>query len=429
MHNIFFTLKEKLRKNLFFQNIAIVAGGNVTAKLIGILATPVITRLYTPEDYGIYTVFISVIGITGSLATLRYSVTIPIAKEEKIADNLLELCFLITLGLSLLWLLVVAIFGTRIANYYHSDNLRQFLWLIPFVFFSKGIYETLNNWAIRNKGFKLITRTKISQSISSSIIKIGFGLLKVAPLGLFLGHIAEEAAGITSIASKLKKVRPLLFRNTSWKDIKSVAIRYKNFPLVQSWSQLLLALGTQMPVLLLGLFYDAKVVGVFGLAMSMISLPMDLIGQSVAQVYYAEISKFGKENAKKIYNLSISLIKKLFIIGLFPVGLLIALGSWIFKIVFGPEWADAGLYASILSIMILTRFISSPIANIFNVYEEQRMQLLLNIVRVVLIILVFWISRKIAFSPVYTIGLYSFCMTLYYGFMSLIVVRVVKKNI
>lgn len=429
MHNVFATLKEKLGKNLFFQNIAIVAGGNVTAKLIGILATPVITRLYTPEDYGVYTVFISVVGITGSLATLRYSVTIPIAKDEKIADNLLRLCFLITLGLSLLWLLVVIIFGVRIADYYHSHNLHQFLWMIPLVFFAKGIYETLNNWAIRNKGFKLITRTKISQSISSSIIKIGFGIFKIAPLGLFIGQIAQEAAGITSIASKLRKVRPLLFRNTSWEDIKSVAIRYKNFPLVQSWSQLLLALGAQMPILLLGMFYDAKVVGVFGLAMSMISLPMDLIGQSVAQVYYAEVSRFGKENAEKIYNLSISLMKKLFIIGLFPVGLLIALGPWIFKIVFGPEWADSGLYASILSIMILTSFISSPIANIFNVYEEQKIQLLLNIVRVVLVILIFWVSSKLAFSPIYSIGLYSLCMTLYFGLMSLIVLRVVKKNI
>lgn len=429
MQKILSTFKEKLQKNLFFQNVTIVAGGNAAAKLIGVLATPIITRLYTPGDYGIYSVFMSVIGITGSLATLRYSITIPIAKDEKIADNLIKLCFLITLGLSLLWLLIVAFFGVKIANYYQSDNLQQFLWLIPLVFLGKGIYETLNNWAVRNKGFKLITRTKISQTISSSIIKIGFGLLKVAPLGLFLGHITQEAAGIRSIASKLKKAKPLLFRDTSWKEIKSVAIRYKDFPLVQSWSQLLLALGAQMPILLLGLFYDADVVGVFGLAFSMISLPMDLIGQSVAQVYYAEISRFGKENARKTYNLSISLIKKLFIIGLLPVGLLIAFAPWIFKIVFGPEWIDSGLYASILSIMILTHFISNPIANIFNVYEEQKMQLLLNIVRVVLIILVFWVSSKLAFSPIHTIGLYSLCMTLYYGFMSLIVLRVVKKNI
>lgn len=418
---------ERYKKSIFFQNILLVAGGNTAAKFIGILATPIITRLYTPEDYGIYTVFMSVIGITGSIATLRYSVTIPIAKEERTADNLLKLCFLVTLSLSLLWLLIVVIFKGKISEHFQIENLQHFLWLIPIVFFGKGIYEALNNWAVRNKGFKLITRTKLSQSVSSSAIKIGFGLLKVAPLGLLLGVIAEEIAGIGNILTKLRKTRPDFFKNNSLKDIKTVAIRYKDFPLIQSWSQFLLVFGAQLPVLLLGIYFDNQVVGVFGLAMSMISLPVDLIGQSVAQVYYAEIGRLGKENSVRIYNLSISLIKKLFIIGLFPVGLLIAFGPWIFKLVFGPEWYDAGFYAQLLSFMILTRFISSPISNIFNVYEKQKTQLSLNIIRVVVVLLVFWSSSHLSLSPTYTIGLYSLSMTLYYGFLSVVVLRVVKR--
>lgn len=426
---LFSRFLSKLKNNLFFQNIAIVAGGNVIAKLIGILSTPIITRLYTPDDYGIYTVFMSVIGITGSLATLRYSVSIPIARNEKIADNLLKLCFIITFSLSFFWLLIIVLFKEQISEYFHTENLQHFLWLIPIIFLGQGVYEALNNWAVRNKGFKLITRTKISQSISSSLIKIIFGLLKIAPLGLFLGHIAQETAGVGSIFSRLRKNRPDFFMENSFKDIKSVAVRYKDFPLVQSWSQILLALGAQLPVLLLGRSYNTQVVGVFGLAMSMISLPMDLIGQSVAQVYYAEISKFGKENTIKIYNLSISLVKKLFIIGLFPVGILIALGPWLFKVVFGPEWLNAGIYSQLLSFMILTRFISSPIANILNVYEKQKTQLILNVVRVVVVLLVFWGSSLLSLSPMHTVLLYSFAMTLYYGFLSIIILKVVKNNI
>jgi len=419
--------RERLKNNVFFQNILVVAGGNTVAKLIGILATPIITRLYTPEDYGIYTVFMSIIAITGSIVTLRYSVTIPLAKEEKTADNLIKLCFFVTFSLSLLWLVIVSIFKEKISDHFQIDNLQHFLWLIPIVFFGKGIYETLNSWAIRNKGFKLITRTKVSQSVSSSVVKIGFGLLKIAPLGLLLGVIAQEIAGIGNLFSKLRNVRPGLFRNNSLKEIKTVAIRYKDFPLIQSWSQFLLASGAQLPVILLGLYYDNQVVGVFGLAMSMISLPMDLIGQSVAQVYFAEIAKIGKENSVKIYNLSVSLIKKLFIIGLFPVGLLIAFGPWIFKLVFGPEWFDAGFYSRLLSFMIFTRFISSSIANIFNVYEKQKTQLTLNVIRVVVVLLVFWGSSHLSFSPMYTIGLYSLAMTLYYGYLSMVVLRVVKN--
>ncbi len=427
--NIISKYREKLKNNIFFQNIAVVAGGNVTAKLIGIIAAPIITRLYTPEDYGIFSVFLSVVGVVGSLATLRYAVTIPIAKEEKLADNILKLCFLITLSLSIVWFIGIALFGKFFTVQFSAEQLQPYLWLMPVVFLGKGVYEALNNWAVRTRKFRLITRTKVSQGVSSAGVKISLGAMGVTPLGLFLGHIAQEAAGITSLFSKLVQLKPELLKTFSWSGIKYAAKRYKKFPLVQSWSQLLLALGTQLPVLLIGAFYGVEVVGIFGLAQNMINMPMDLIGQSVAQVYYAEISKYGKNNPKKIYKLSVSIIKKLFWVGLIPIGLLIAFGPWVFKLVFGPEWLDAGVYARFLSILILTRFISSPIANIFNVYEKQSLQLTLNIVRVVLVFVVFYTSNLFNLSALNSIGIYSILMTVYYAFLTIIVLRVVKKNI
>ena len=421
--------KEKLKSNIFFQNIAVVAGGNATAKLIGIIAAPIITRLYTPEDYGIFSVFLSVIGIAGSLATLRYAVTIPIAKEERVADNILKLCFLITLSLTLIWFFGITLFGNFFVAQFSAEQLQPYLWLMPVVFLGKGIYEALNNWAVRNRKFRLITRTKVSQWVSSAGVKIGFGAIGITPLGLFLGHIAQEAAGITSLFSKLIHLKPEFFKTFSWTGIKHAAKRYRKFPLVQAWSQLLLALGAQLPVLMIGAFYGVEVVGVFGLAMGMINMPMDLIGQSVAQVYYAEISKYGKNNPEKIYKLSVSIIKKLFWIGLIPVAILLAFGPWVFKLVFGPEWIDAGVYARFLSILILTRFISSPITNIFNVYEKQSLQLKLNIIRVLLVFAAFYASSLFNLSALNSIGIYSILMTIYYAFLTIIVLRVVKRNI
>jgi O-antigen/teichoic acid export membrane protein len=420
---------EKYKGNIFFQNIAVVASGNITAKLIGILAAPVITRLYTPEDYGVFSIFLSVIGIAGSLATLRYAVTIPIAKDERLADNILKLCFLITISLSLFWVVGIALFGELITDNFSAEQLQPYLWFLPIVFFTKGIYEALNNWAVRIKNFKLITRTKISQGISSAGVKIGLGALGITPLGLFIGQVAQEAAGIGSLSLKLIKLKPTFLKELNWAELKYAANRYKKFPLVQSWSQLLLALGAQLPVLLIGAFYGVEVVGVFGLAQGMINMPMNLIGQSVAQVYYAEISKYGKDNPEKIYKLSISIIKKLFWVGLIPVGIIMAFGPWIFKLVFGPEWIDAGVYSRFLSILILTRFISSPIANIFNVYEKQSLQLTLNIIRVVLVFAAFYASNLFKLSALNSIGVYSILMTVYYAFLTIIILRVVKKNI
>lgn len=423
------TYWKKLKNNVFYRNIAVVAGGNVTARLIGIISAPIITRLYLPADYGIYSIFVSIFGIVGSLATLRYSVTIPIAESEKLSDNILKLCFFITSSLSLLLVVCVALFGDFFAAKYNTNQIIPYLWFIPIVFFCTGIYEALNNWALREKRFNLITRTKIRQSTSSATVKIGLGALGVSPLGLFIGQIANSAAGIGSLFSKLTRVKPSFFKHFSWHEIKFAAKRYKKFPLVQSWSQLLLALGAQLPVLLLGSFYGAKAAGIFGLAYGMINLPMDLIGQSVAQVYYAEISKYGKNNPQKIYNLSISIIKKMFWIGLIPVGIIAVFGPWIFKLVFGSEWLDAGVYARFFSMVILTRFISSPITNVFNVLERQGLQLFLNIVRVATVVLIFVTSHYLNFSVDNAVLLYGIVFPLY-SFLSLYVaLRAIKTRI
>lgn len=428
LNNTISEYREKLKKNVFFQNIAVVAGGNAAAKLIGIIATPIITRLYTPADYGVFSVFLSIIGIAGSLATLRYSVTIPIADGEKLANNLLKLCFLITISLTLIWFAGIALFGNLLTDYFSVEQLKPFLWLLPIVFFSQGIYDALNNWAVRNKQFKLVTRTKISQGISSSGFKIGLGVLGITPLGLFIGHIAQEAAGIGSIFTRLLKANPFFLKSFSWSEIKFAANRYKKFPLIQSWSQLLLAIGAQMPILLIGGLYGAEVVGVFGLAMGMINMPMDLIGQSVAQVYYAEISKYGKNNIEKIYKLSISIIIKLFWLGLIPVGFLIAFGPWLFQLVFGPEWLDAGIYARILSILILFRFISSPMMNSLNVMEKQGIQLWLNTLRVILVVAIFYLTNEFGFSPVKSIIVYSLSIAAFYLYVIIKILRLLKLN-
>lgn len=419
----------KLKNNKFFKDIAIVASGNISAKLIVIASAPIITRLYTPEEYGVFTVFMSFVGIVGSLATLRYAVTIPLANSNKLADDILKLCILVTITLSCLLLIVISFFGNTIAGMFSEEKLIPYLWLMPILLLSKGIYEALNNWAVREKKFVLITRTRISQSFSGATFKVGLGYLGIKPLGLFLGQIIQESAGILSLLSKLISVNTKFFRQFSWSDIIQVAKRYRKFPLLQSWSQLLLALSSQLPIVLVGSIYGVREAGIFGLAMNMINLPMDLLGQSVAQVYYAEIAKYGKEKPKQIYMLSVSIIKKMFWIGLLPVILLIALGPWIFKTVFGNDWVDAGIFARYFSSIILFRFISSPLSNIFNLFEKQGLQLTLNIVRVLIVAIVFIISSLLVFTIYNTILLYGIILSIYSLFGIYLLINILKNKI
>lgn len=421
--------KEKFKKNVFYQNIAVVAGGNATAKIIGILSAPIITRIYTPEHFGVFSVFASMAAILASVSTLRYASAVPIAKDEDSSDNVIKLSFLVSFILSLLVLFIVLFFGKAISNQFSLNEISGFLWLLPVTIIGAGIYQTLNNWAIRKKGFRLITRTKISQGVSSNGIKIGLGFLGLKPLGLILGVLINEVAGILSIFLKFNKEKPSFFKTFSLKKIKTAAIRFKKFPIYQTSSQLLLNISTQLPVFFLSSYFGAHVVGIFGLAQTMINMPMNLLAQSVSQVYFGEIARFGKNNPEKIYKLTISIIKKLFFISLGPIAILMIFGPWIFKVVFGPEWYDAGLYARYLSLIIIARFISNPLGNIFLVFEKQNVQLILNIIRIILVVVIFVICNYLKCTPLNTILFFSIALLLFRLVIIFTALNLIKSRI
>lgn len=415
-----------LSNRSFLKNVAIVSTGNLFAKLIGVLCTPVIARLYSTDAFGAFSIFVSLVSILGSFSTLRYSVTIPIAKDDNTVYTLLKLCFIITTILSIiifLFLLVVNIF-IETSTYY---QIKKYLWLVPFIFWGQGIYEALNSWAIRLKEFKLITKTRIKQSISSSIIKIGFGIIFKNSFGLFLGHLIQEFTGIGNFLVKLLKQQPKLFKKTTLKELKIVAVRYKKFPLIQSWSQILLAVGAQLPVIMVGTFYGTHIVGLFGLAMTVLNAPMDLIGQSVAQVYYSEISDYGKKNISKIFNLSVTIIKKMSLIGLLPICLILIIGPWLFSFLLGHEWYDSGVFAQVLCLLIYFKFISSPIMNCLNVLERQDIQLFFNVVRTILTFIIFLLSFQLEFPIKQTLIFYSISMSIFYLLIMFNILRILKN--
>jgi len=417
----------KIKSNAFYQNIAVVAGGNAFANLIGVVSAPIITRLYTPQDYGIFAVFSSVIAILGSVATLRYSIAIPLPRKTKISNDIIKLSLIVSFLFSLFITIVILTFGRFITNKLSLNNIEPYLFFIPITIFGRGIYNTLTNWAVRKKQYKLITRTKVSQGIISAVTKIGLGIIGLKPLGLILGAIIQEFGGNTTLFRKFFKQTPFFLKKIDFKGIIYVAKRYKKFPLIQTWSHLLLNLGNELPVLLLGTVFDYKVAGIYGLANKIINVPMFLIGRSVSQVYFGEISNIGIQNSQKIYKLSKSILKKMFVIGLIPVMLIMAFGPWLFMVVFGQEWHEVGVYARYLTLYILTSFIASPFENVFNLYEKQNLQLILNIIKLSSVVIVFVISSYLNLSPVNTIGIYSIIMTIYYIVLSSILFRVLKK--
>jgi O-antigen/teichoic acid export membrane protein len=422
------TLKEKIRKSKFGKNILIIAGGTAFAQVLGIIFSPIITRIYPPEQYGVLTAYTAVLGLLVISASLDYQKAIPIAEDDNKAINLLVLSLISLFSVVVFVTSLLYLWGDFFLSVLDSEVLSSYKYLIPIGVLFAGLYNIVLQWGFRTRNYKVITRTKVSQSLTSNLIKIGLGLLNIGPIGLIIGTITGQSAGITSLSIPLLKKRSS-FVTVNFKSLKYVLKRYKKFPLYSAPSNYVYTASNNLPVILLVSLFDSTITGFFGLAKSITYLPISLIGNSISQVFYSESAHLGNENPKEIKRLSISLMKKIAIVAAIPLLVLLFFGPILFSFVFGKEWYDAGIYARLLSIMVYFHIIITPIGRVLEIFERQREGLALNIVRLVLVACVFLVSKIMGFSSYITVGLYSISNAVTYIILLILVLRILDHEI
>jgi len=427
LRNKILQIQEYIYKNVFFKNILVAASGTIFAQSIGLITTPIITRIYTPNDYGMFSAILAVVMVLSSVSTLRYEIAIPIERDLNNIFSLVKLCLLITLLISALVFLTIIFFSEPISNFLDLKDSKGLLFLIPVLFLINSFFKIFNFVNVRFKAFKFISKVKVIQSLLASAIKISFGILGFNYLGLVYGNLGQETLGVFAFYSKFKKKGLKLFRLDDINSIKNLAIKYSKFAKYQTPSQLLLSVSQRLPTLFIVAIFSSKELGYFSLAFGMLSLPINLIGSSVSNVFYSEISEIGTDDSKKIYSLSVNVLKKLFAIGIFPTVVILLFGSDIFSYVFGEQWLIAGELAELLIVLILIRFVASPIMSCLNLYGMQSFQLKVNALRLTILLITFYIVDYLNFNLHTVILVFVTISCLIYLYQTLIVLQKIKK--
>lgn len=418
-----------LLKNKFLRNVAMITSGTAFAQIIGIILLPILTRMYTPEDYGVLSVYTSVLLILGFFGSMNYELGIPIAKNDEKAISILYLSIIVLICLNVCLTFFMFLWGKEILGMLDGEFLVEYKYLIPVGLFFIGLYNILTQWAYRRKDYRSITKTKFTQAISQNLLSILIGVFGKGPVGLILGKIIGQSAGIYTLFTQLLKEDKSVLKKLEKKSIKWAAVRYIKFPLYTTPRRLLGDITIALPVIFMTSLYGPHAAGLFGLANSVVQMPMQLLGTSVSNVFYSESAALRHTDPAKIKELSNKLLKTLMLIGFIPVLVLALFGTFLFSLVFGDSWRVAGEYAGIISILVFTRLVFKPISNIFDIYEKQRSALILNIFRVVLVLIVFIVSSYFELSDYWFVGLYSVSMSIIYYVQYLLAQKILNDEI
>ncbi|MGC7948027.1 lipopolysaccharide biosynthesis protein [Bacillus sp. II_CA] len=417
-------LEKRFKKDL--SNIFILLGGNVAGQAIIFLSSFLITRFYTPEDFGAASIYTAILSIVLVVASWRYEMAIPIAKNKEDSIHLVVLCCLITLVNTIIIIILLAL-GGSLLELDALRNVKAYLWLIPFSLIGMSIYQILSYWAIRNEMFSKIAKTKLNQSIGQVSLYISLGYALNGPLGLILGDIFGKILGIrilinTKLVSIVRRIRTI-----KKDDLKRVAYRFKDFPLISSWSAIINTIGLQIPSILIANLYSSTIVGWYMLGQKIILVPFGMLGQAVAQVYISKLTNYFREQPEKCYPLFKNIVVKLCLVGSVPCLLLFLFGESIFSILFGPDWAEAGRYVQILTPMFFLYFVSFPLSQTLSILEYQRLQLIWDILRLVMVFIVFYMAHMKHMNVIHMLTLYSITTTGCYFILLLIVYIVLKR--
>lgn len=410
MRTVIETIKRGLRSRGFAYNVGVLAGGTAMAQAVNVLSTPVLTRLFTPDDFGVLGVYLSIFSILLAVNSLRYEFAINLPKDDREAANLLGLTLLLVIITTVLFEIALALLADLIIAWTNAPALRPYLWLIPLGLLGAGFYEALSYWTIRKKHFGSIARTRFMQSASSSIAPIGVWLVTTGPLGLLVGHLVSQGVGSGSLARQAWREERETLRHISWRGMAQVARKYYRFPLLSSWSSLLNTLGLNLPRLLISAFYGLEVIGWFSFGQRIIAIPMTLVGTSVGQVFLSTAAQLKNEAPDRLKPFYLKTARRLFLLGLAPSLVLTLTGAPLFAWAFGEEWRAAGLYAQILAPMFLIQFVVSSLSQILIVLQRQNIQLVWDVARLVALTLALIGASELGWEGVGAVALYSLTM-------------------
>ncbi len=365
------------------KNIATLVSGTAIAQAVALLVSPLLTRMYSPEDFALFALFSSIVAIIGVAATARYEMAIVLPKKEEKAENILSLSLLFSIAAGLLTFLVIVIYDIALPVTDKNVYFNNWFYLAPPAVFLTGAYAAFNYWSSRQKTFLNNSVGRVATVVVNSGISIVCGFLVYTSGGLILGLTAGLLIGFILLAYKKMLPFSSFTQKVSWKGMKEVMIEYKNFAVVNTPHAFLDSFQNNGVVFVLSYYFFAPIVGFYSLAFRMLKAPVGLIGSAFFQVTYQKMAAM-KNEGKDVKPLILSVYKKVFIIG-FPFFFVLFLFTpEIFSFVFGAQWKEAGDIAQIMTPWLFMNFLVSPVSCTPLVYGKQKQAFVLTIVDSVL---------------------------------------------
>lgn len=410
-------------KSEFAKNVLTLMTGTTIAQAIPIAVTPILTRIYTPEDFGIFALFLAITAITGAIANAQYEKAIVLPEKDEDALSLLSLSVIISTIFSVLLLVLVLLFKNKFALSFGDEKIGGWLFLVPISTFLIGLFNALSFFNIRKKKFKNVSTSLVTKSTSLTLTQTLLGSIISSPLGLILGQIVSNFSGNTVLYKTVKEEN----KNFTFSkiEVKKQAKLYKKFPQFSLPSIFLNSINLNLINFIITAIASTVTLGFYSLSQRILGVPSRVIGTSFSQVYFQKASEEykSKGNTNLVFRRT---LKKLMLISVPIFLVLFIFAEPLFEFAFGDQWRIAGTYTKILIPLALARFVSSSLSVTLSVHQKQQFSLYINLLLLSTTIILFIITKYYNIGFEEFLKIYSYILAFEYVLFILIYNRISK---
>lgn len=404
-------IRRWLPSGSFQHNVAVLAGGTAIGNVVLGASIPVLTRLFSPREFGVYAVYTSLLALGLVVACLRYEVAITLPREPTDAANLLALSFGVTSVVTVLLGVAMWVLREPIARWTGSRTFAMAYWLLPLAVFGGGVFQALSLWSVRAKQFSTVSGTRIVQRVGQVTTQFSLGRAGATSLGLPLGDAVGRIAGAVYLSARMLKRDSHLFQFSSVRSIRQAAWRYRRFPMLATGAGLASMATTQLPFLLLAGLYGRQVTGFYAVAESLVSLPVVVVAAAVSQVYIAEAAALVRaDDIHGLRRLFRKTASNMLVAGALPAAVLLVFAPVAFSTVLGSGWTEAGGYAQVMTAMYFGQFAILPLAQSLIIVERQDLQLLWDSLTLSATVAVLVVAKSFDWSGLRAVFVYSIAM-------------------
>lgn len=416
-------LMNKAGQAIFFKNVSILASGSIVSQAILLLVSPILTRLYTPEQFGNFQLFMSLSLLTGVLVTGKLELAIVLPDSEQEGRRVTQTSILSSLIASCLFFLLFQLSSPLLLKNVYFKNHPHWLYWIPLSNLLGGCISSILLWIQRKEKYLKNTFIVIGQALLTTAFNIGIAYSSIQQEGLLWAFLLTQLIlTFIMVASE-----PLFDHFWDWTAARQILTRYIEFPKYMLWSEFLLTVNQQVVPIVFGFLYAPTTVGLFYLAIRILRVPTLVISNAVGNVFKNDaIALFRQTNDfQPLYRAT---LKRMFLLGLVPFSILLFTAPLFFTFFFGEKWIMAGTYAQAMSVMLFFEFITVPFLPVYIVTEQTKLNLWMQSANTIASLLGIFIGYYIFGDAYYSILFFAGFNVVLYILNLILTYKLAKKH-